>query len=494
MAESRKRVAKDPFSSWKSSPVRNEGRTLQQEAVVGQLKREMSEKESLLREALASLDALKSDMTSLRLQMAQSKQGVERELWMEEQQRSQCLQKELDGVVATVAVQQERIHDLSSGYTQATKDLEKLRRIVGNQRKPPTANERRGIQPRGASRASTHRSPARLNGGDPADVALYHVTPRKEPPPLRSASAASRPLERVALRQTGATRVATERVATERVATERVATESRCGPPLITEATSLETGTLDSLLRLLQRDSGILYRDQALEIGLALERREMAFVIHLYLGNLTPSPFSSLQTNLESQNPDSVPWEAVDNPTYIPPHGQVRQTFIVKSLAPFDFLPIFRIAFVFSDATAFRLSLHMPLAVSRFLEGWALDLQEIAVLWESTKFRLRHTTVCVPLRRDLESLLAIAQCASMSGALLLHEGVDDNETLVFVGCYPPSDVDYVEVSAVIAKVRLCSGRKLRVDVRSDSQVLATATSKLLSLLLGLPPSSLTSVY
>ncbi|KAH0487206.1 MAG: hypothetical protein KVP17_003624 [Porospora cf. gigantea B] len=126
----------------------------------------------------------------------------------------------------------------------------------------------------------------------------------------------------------------------------------------------------------------------------------MAFVMHLYLGNLTPSPFSSLQTNLESQNPDSVPWEAVDNPTHVPPHGQVRQTYIVKSLAPFDFLPIFRIAFVFSDATSFKLSLHVPLAVSRFLEGWALDLQEIAVLWESTKFRLRHSERPLPAKHS----------------------------------------------------------------------------------------------
>ena len=199
---------------------------------MGQLKREMSEKESLLREALGSLDALKSDMTSLRMQMAQSKGGVERELWVEEQQRSQCLQKELDGVVATVAVQQERIHDLSSRYTQATKDLDQLRHILGNRRKLPTVStERRRTQPRGGSRVSTPRSPPCLNVGGSSDpVALYHVSPRKEPPPLRRASAASGSMARVDVRQTAAT---------------RVAAESRCGSPLITEAASLEMGVME---------------------------------------------------------------------------------------------------------------------------------------------------------------------------------------------------------------------------------------------------------
>lgn len=147
-----RRKAADPFACWRNSDGTLAERSILKEVEAGnnqveRLKHIVKSKETELKTALAGIDSLKADMASLRLQIKRGKQGAERDLWQQEQQRAEALQRQLDSALKTVASQRREIHGLTDQYRDVKRDVDALRHIVHSEevsrrRRRPTASSR----------------------------------------------------------------------------------------------------------------------------------------------------------------------------------------------------------------------------------------------------------------------------------------------------------------------------------------------------------------
>ncbi|CEM32104.1 unnamed protein product [Vitrella brassicaformis CCMP3155] len=171
---------------------------------------------------------------------------------------------------------------------------------------------------------------------------------------------------------------------------------------------------------------------------------------------------------------------------------QTCQEVNVKCRCPFQGSPLMEIQFLLPDNTPRTLHLKLPVVVSKFMERRTFSAQDFFSLWRNESFILHEVTSIVDLAHRLRgSLIHLARCVQLGGALELLTGLDANpDNLVLAGVFASreSGVEHVKPafapSVVLTRIELGTGRhrgKIRIAVRSDSHLLAQAVRQLIIL-------------
>ena len=247
-------------------------------------------------------------------------------------------------------------------------------------------------------------------------------------------------------------------------------------------------GMTPQCIALCLRNDGVLHEDANMQIGVKMEfanppaghQGRMA----LYFGNKTAEPFSSFATQLSPSPGLAIQAAAV--PNTMQPRAQGQQMLMMECGAAYGEAPQIAVRFVANGAPV-QLVLRLPLPASKFTQPLVVDAAEFFRRWkvfDGKEAQQIFKLAAVPLPEPM-----VAKVLSEGMKLALLKGVDPNPSNFVIagwlstkGCTPQGDAESVLMRLEVNDAAgVC-----RISVRSGSNELNTALSKLIIGQLGKP--------
>ncbi|KAG0448043.1 hypothetical protein HPP92_028038 [Vanilla planifolia] len=128
------------------------------------------------------------------------------------------------------------------------------------------------------------------------------------------------------------------------------------------------------------KDSGVLYEDPHIQIGVKAEWRAHHGRLVLFLGNKNVSPLSSVKALILP--PRHLKMELSLVPETIPPRAQVQCPLDVVSLQASRDVPVLDFSYKFGDAVV-NVKLRLPTVLNKFLQPTTVSAEEFFPYWKS---------------------------------------------------------------------------------------------------------------
>ncbi|KAI4304718.1 hypothetical protein MLD38_040193 [Melastoma candidum] len=139
-------------------------------------------------------------------------------------------------------------------------------------------------------------------------------------------------------------------------------------------------GNIDERFRTLcAKDSGVLYEDPNIQIGVKAEWRAHQGRLVLFLGNKNTSPLASVQAVILP--PTHLKMELSLVPETIPPRAQVQCPLEVVNLRPSRDVAV--LDFSYNFGTLVNVKLRLPAVLNKFLQPLSLTPEEFFPQWRS---------------------------------------------------------------------------------------------------------------
>ncbi|XP_039031210.1 AP-2 complex subunit alpha-1-like [Hibiscus syriacus] len=189
-----------------------------------------------------------------------------------------------------------------------------------------------------------------------------------------------------------------------------------------------ETNTIQPIVNIAERfralcfkDSGILYEDPYIQIGIKAEWRAHHGRLALFLGNKNTSPLISVQALILP--PAHLKMELSSVPDTIPPRAQVQFPLEVVNLQPSRDVAVLDFSYKFGTNKV-NIKLHLPALLNKFLQPISVSTEEFFPQWRSLAGPpLKLQEVVRGLRpmalTEMENLLH-------SFGLMISQGLDPN--------------------------------------------------------------------
>ncbi|KAG8762307.1 hypothetical protein FRC15_008575, partial [Serendipita sp. 397] len=151
--------------------------------------------------------------------------------------------------------------------------------------------------------------------------------------------------------------------------------------------------------KLCMSNDGILYEDNAIQMGVKSEYHGHLGRIALYVGNKMTVPLTSFTASVTGHNPDALSITFAKIPSnVIAPRTQAQHVIHVEGKKPFDSSPILMISYLAGSLTT--INLQLPLLVTKFFEGVTLSQTDFFERWKLIGGAPREAQVVLPISLD----------------------------------------------------------------------------------------------
>jgi AP-2 complex subunit alpha len=151
--------------------------------------------------------------------------------------------------------------------------------------------------------------------------------------------------------------------------------------------------------KLCQTNDGILYEDNAIQMGVKSEYHGHLGRIALYVGNKMSVPLTSFTATVTGYNPEAVSLTFAKIPSNtIHPKTQAQHVIHIESKKPFEAAPILMISYLAGSLTT--INIQLPLLVTKFFEGVILTQTDFFERWKLIGGVPRESQVVLPINLD----------------------------------------------------------------------------------------------
>jgi AP-2 complex subunit alpha len=146
-------------------------------------------------------------------------------------------------------------------------------------------------------------------------------------------------------------------------------------------------------------NDGILYEDNAIQMGVKSEYHGHLGRIALYVGNKMTVPLTSFTATVTGNDPEALSLTFAKIPSNtITPKTQAQHVIHVESKKPFDAPPILMISYLAGSLTT--INIQLPLLVTKFFEGVTLTQTDFFERWKLIGGPPREAQVVFPINLD----------------------------------------------------------------------------------------------
>ncbi|KIM32693.1 hypothetical protein M408DRAFT_185378 [Serendipita vermifera MAFF 305830] len=151
--------------------------------------------------------------------------------------------------------------------------------------------------------------------------------------------------------------------------------------------------------KLCMSNDGILYEDNAIQMGVKSEYHGHLGRIALYVGNKMSVPLTAFTASVTGYNPDAVSLTFAKIPSNtIHPKTQAQHVIHIESKKPFEGAPILMISYLAGSLTS--INIQLPLLVTKFFEGVTLTQADFFERWKLIGGAPREAQVVFPITLD----------------------------------------------------------------------------------------------
>jgi len=151
--------------------------------------------------------------------------------------------------------------------------------------------------------------------------------------------------------------------------------------------------------KLCMSNDGILYEDNALQMGVKSEYHGHLGRIALYVGNKMGVPLTSFTATVTGYNPDAISLTFAKIPSNtIHPKTQAQHVIHIESKKPFETPPILMVSYLAGSLTT--INIPLPLLVTKFFEGVVLTQTDFFERWKLIGGPPREVQIVFPITLD----------------------------------------------------------------------------------------------
>ncbi|XP_055505811.1 AP-2 complex subunit alpha-2-like isoform X2 [Leucoraja erinacea] len=224
-------------------------------------------------------------------------------------------------------------------------------------------------------------------------------------------------------------------------------------------------GTEDNFVRFVCKNSGVLFENQLLQIGLRSEFRQNLGRMYVFYGNKTFDQFNSFTSevicpgNLSAQL--NIQTKPVDS--MLEGSTQVQQVLNIECISDFVNAPFLNVQFRY-DGDLQNISVKLPITLNKFFQPTEMSAEDFFRRWKQLSSSLQEVQQIFQAKSPMDSEITKAKLVGFGVALL--DGVDPNSAN-FVG------------SGIIQTKTVQVGCLLRLEPNSQAQMyrLTLRTSK-----------------
>jgi AP-2 complex subunit alpha len=160
--------------------------------------------------------------------------------------------------------------------------------------------------------------------------------------------------------------------------------------------------------KLCMSNDGILYEDNAIQMGIKSEYHGHLGKIALYVGNKMTVPLTSFTATVTGYNTDALSLIfAKIPPNVVNPKTQAQHVIHVESKKPFDSPPILMISYLAGSLTT--INIQLPLLVTKFFEGVTLTQTDFFERWKLIGGPPREAQLVFPITLDSSGNVDLAK-------------------------------------------------------------------------------------
>lgn len=151
--------------------------------------------------------------------------------------------------------------------------------------------------------------------------------------------------------------------------------------------------------KLCMSNDGVLYEDNAIQMGIKSEYHGHLGRIALYVGNKMGVPLTSFTATLTGHNTEELALTFAKIPSNtITPKTQAQHVIHVESKKPFNTPPILMVSYLAGSLTT--INIQLPLLVTKFFEGVTLTQTDFFERWKLIGGPPREAQVVFPINLD----------------------------------------------------------------------------------------------
>ena len=137
----------------------------------------------------------------------------------------------------------------------------------------------------------------------------------------------------------------------------------------------------------LQRLSGVLYEDDAIQIGAKVEVQGNKARVSLFYGNRTGGALSLFvlvdgDASVGAPDVPGLSLKVAPAPTSIAAQAQVQQIILAAAVGEVEGEPLMRVAFGGSGSALRKITLRVPVAASLFMQSMSLGVDDFFARWK----------------------------------------------------------------------------------------------------------------
>ncbi|KAG8631157.1 hypothetical protein KVT40_000297 [Elsinoe batatas] len=156
---------------------------------------------------------------------------------------------------------------------------------------------------------------------------------------------------------------------------------SSSSAPNLASAAHLSPDWKPGFDRLLLTDSGILYEDSQIQIGVRTEYRAELGCLIIYYTNRTSIAINSFTTTMDNPTPETLRIDTKSLPdTTVHAGSQTQQMIMFEAKGPFEHPPTMRVSWLAGALQA--LTLQLPVALHKYMEGAQLSSEDFFKRWK----------------------------------------------------------------------------------------------------------------
>ncbi|KAF2225569.1 adaptin N terminal region-domain-containing protein [Elsinoe ampelina] len=156
---------------------------------------------------------------------------------------------------------------------------------------------------------------------------------------------------------------------------------SSSSAPNLASAAHLSPDWKPGFDRLLLSDSGILYEDSQIQIGVRTEYRAELGCLIVYYTNRTSIAINSFTTTMDNPTPETLRIDTKSLPdTTVHAGSQTQQMIMFEAKGPFEHPPTMRVSWLAGALQA--LTLQLPVALHKYMEGAQLTSEDFFKRWK----------------------------------------------------------------------------------------------------------------
>ncbi|KAG0448849.1 hypothetical protein HPP92_027635 [Vanilla planifolia] len=236
------------------------------------------------------------------------------------------------------------------------------------------------------------------------------------------------------------------------------------------------------------KDSGVLYEDPHIQIGVKAEWRAHHGRLVLFLGNKNVSPLSSVKALILP--PRHLKMELSLVPETIPPRAQVQCPLDVVSLQASRDVPVLDFSYKFGDAVV-NVKLRLPTVLNKFLQPTTVSAEEFFSLLEINS-RTTYETAGSCMVRGVKAL-SLPEMANLFASLHLgiSQGLDLNPNNLVASATFYSENSRSILCLIRVETDPADRTQLRLTVASGDPILTFELKELIKeYLISIPAPSL----